>query len=187
MLRITYTGGDAPQRWLFDADQVDVLEAEKIEGALARGETWDDFLMGLASPSTRLRRVLLWHLLRRTNPDYDMPFAEAPIFKMGQLKIEMGTTELRRIIDSYKDNDRVPAARRDAVIATLEQEYAEAALAEAELSGDEVTADPKEQQPAAPPAGAPGSHPAEGVPPEAPPTDVSPTTERNISLSSPPS
>jgi hypothetical protein len=186
MLRVTYTGGDAPQRWLFDPDEVDVIEAERIEAELSRGENWDSFIMGLAqSPGVRLRRVLLWHLLRRSNPGYDMPFAEAPRFKMGQLKVELGTAELRRMIEAYEANDKIVPARKAAVVAALEEEFADAAQAEVLLSGDEVTSDPKERPPVAPPAPAAGIPSADDpLPQVGPPADSQPS-DPNTSLNSP--
>lgn len=148
MLRITYTGGDAPQRFLFDPDEVDVEEAERIEQAL--GSNWDSLLMSLMSPSARLRRVLLWHLLRQANPDYPLRFEETPKFKMGQLTIELGTREIDHLVNEFASNDTWTDARKAQAIEALLAERPAAALAESGLEVDEVTVDPKDTEPPAP-------------------------------------
>lgn len=150
MLRVSYTGGDAPQRWTFDPDAVDVDEAERIEAALGRGATWSTFTGGLLDGTVRARRVLLWHLLRRDHPDANLRFSDVPVFKMGELKIEFGTAEIGLIIQQVEDNDHVTPERKASVIADLQSELATAALAEAErdVFVEDATADPKESSPA---------------------------------------
>jgi len=174
MLRVTYTGGDAPQKWLFDPDEVDVLEAERIEGALGGGASWDTFLMGLVSPSVRLRRVLLWHLLRRSNPGYDMPFSDTPNFKMGEFVVELGTKQIDGFINALRENPNITTQQRDRMIADFEVHRAEAALAEAAIDPEAVDFDPKEQQ-----LEEPGT-PSAVAPPTPPETEAAPApTETN--------
>jgi hypothetical protein len=140
MLRVTFTGGDAPQRWLFDPDAVTMAEAEQIESALG-GASWDDFLRGLLDNRARIRRVLLWHLQRRVHPD--LLLADMPDYRMGDLKVEFGTAEISRLIDdAHGVRDRDPA-RMDKLIETLEFERINAAVAEAAIESGDVDADPK--------------------------------------------
>jgi hypothetical protein len=150
MLRITYTGGDAKQRWLFDPDEVDVLEAERIEAELGDGQNWDSFLLSLTTSNARLRRVLLWHLLRRSNPGYNMPFSDTPNFKMGDLVVELGTVEIDRYLDAVNDNPNLTQQQKDRVALGFAVPRIEAALAEAELDPAAVDTDPKEPAPEVP-------------------------------------
>lgn len=143
MLRVTYTGGDAPQRWFFDPDEVDMREAERIEQSLGDGSSWDDFVSGLLAARVGVRRVLLWHLLRRSNPDYDMPIDDLPNFKMGQLVVELGSREIGVLLDSTRENTRIPLARRKRIVASLEAEMYAAQVAEAAILAGDVTDDPK--------------------------------------------
>lgn len=150
MLRVTYLGGDAPQRWLFDADDVTVSEGERIEQAMGRGSTWDDFVRALLNRTARARRVLLWHLMRRDHPD--LSFSDVPDFKMGQLTVEYGTAELADLREQINANLHVTPEKRDEALALLEEEFAEAALfeagnGEAELTEAASTADPKDGVP----------------------------------------
>jgi hypothetical protein len=142
MLRVTYTGGDAPQRWTFDPDAVPVSDAEQIEAAMGSGQTWDDFVRNLINATARARRVLLWYLLKRDHPEARLLFSDVPDFKMGQLVIALGTAELARLREQIEENDRITPERKRAAIAAVEEEYAMAALAEADQ--DVFAADPKD-------------------------------------------
>jgi hypothetical protein len=147
MLRVTFTGGDAPQRWLFDPDNVSFAEAEMIEGAMG-GASWDDFLRGLLHNRARVRRVLLWHLQRRVHPDLQL--ADMPDYRMGDLKVEFGTEEIDLLIADARDvRDRDPG-QIDKLIETLEFERIQAGVAEAAIEAGDVDADPKEPAPADP-------------------------------------
>jgi len=141
MLRVTYTGGDSTQRWLFDPDDVDMDEAEAIEQAMGPGETWDTFLAGALDRKVRARKVLLWHLLRRTNPDYPLSFADLPNVKMGQLVVELGTDELAKLIAQIEDLP-ITKVRKDRHLAAMHEEYAKAQQAEAEIEAGDVSPDP---------------------------------------------
>jgi hypothetical protein len=180
VLRITYTGGDKPQKWFFDPDEVDVLEAEKIEQALGVGATWDTFLVGLVTPSVRLRRVLLWHLLRRSNPGYDMPFSDTPLFKMGQFVVELGTKQIDGFITQIRDNPNFSTAQRDRLISGFEEARAEAALAEATEELGPVDTDPK-----APAPPGPGTPREDNAPEPLLPAEPIASSEADTSPSSP--
>lgn len=165
MLRVTYTGGDAPQHWLFDPDDVDFDEAERIETAMGTTsrDTWDQFVAGVMDAKVRARRVLLWHLLRRTNPDYPMAFADTPNAKMGQLTVELGTSEIAKLASRFEAAPLAPASKA-AALQRLTEEFAVAEFAESAFPAGDVTADPKDA------TGAVGTTPT-AEPPEAPPTD----------------
>lgn len=181
--RVTYTGGDAPQRFLFDPDEVDVEEAERIESAIHA--EWGSFLEGILNPPARVRRVLLWHLLRQANPGYNLAFEDAPKFKMGQLIIELGTVEIDRLMKIIVDSPKLTDARKSESLGPLLEERARAEAAEAELAGDEVTTDPKEPEPLQQVAVvASGFHVTEGLPEEPAPEDSAPP-EMPTSPSSP--
>lgn len=164
MLRVTYTGGDAPQHWLFDPDDVDFDEAERIETAMGTTsrDTWDQFVAGVMDAKVRARRVLLWHLLRRTNPDYPMPFSETPNAKMGQLTVELGTAEIATLANRIEAAPLTPAAKASA-LQRLTNEFDAASAAESTFPAGDVTADPKDATAAV------GTTPA-AEHPETPPT-----------------
>jgi hypothetical protein len=143
MLRVTFTGGDARQRWLFDPDDVDFAEAERIEDALG-GMSWDDFLRGLVDNRARIRRVLLWHLQRRDHPDLQL--ADMPNYRMGDLVVEFGTAEIDRLIADARDMRGRAPERIDKLIESLEFERISAAVAEAAIEAGDVDADPKEPE-----------------------------------------
>ena len=132
MLRVTYTGGDAPQHWTFDPDAVPVDEAERIEAAMGSGRTYGEFTRDLISGTARSRRVLLWHLMQRDHPGARIMFSDVPVFTMGELVVELGTAELQQLIQQVEDNDRVTPERKDRVLASLQEELASAAMTEAE-------------------------------------------------------
>ena len=147
MLRVTYTGGDAPQHWLFDPDDVTVTEGEHIEAAMGAGQSYDDFVRGLIDRKVRARRVLLWHLLRRDHGAGSLMFSDVPDFKMGQMTIDMGTAELTVLRQQIEDNDRIPPERKNRAIAAVEEELALAAIAEADAEGTAAAgfeSDPKD-------------------------------------------
>lgn len=145
MLRITYTGGDTEQRWLFDPEEVDMAEAERLEQALGSGASWDTLVMGWMNNRVSARRVLLWHLLRRSNPGYDMPLADVPNIKMGQMRVELGSKEIAALIQQYEDAIGMNEQQRQRQIRSLEAEFADAAAAEAAITAGDIDADPKEQ------------------------------------------
>lgn len=156
MLRVTYTGEgasrDEPKVWLFDPDEVDVAEAERIEAELGASRAWDDFVEGVLDNKVRARRVLLWHLRRRDHPDAVIAFRDVT-YRMGELKVELGSIEYDKIIESLRENPAVEAERKAAVIADLEADRAKALADEQAFS-----ADPKESPPASdplPPAASP--------------------------------
>jgi hypothetical protein len=155
MLRVEYTpeGGNL-QRWMFDADAVDVVEAERIEATMGSGATWDDFVRGLVARTARARRVLLWHLINRDHPGARIAFSDTPVFKMGELEVHMGVAELVALRDDVEANERITPERKRRTVAELEREISEAAIAEAmldqpEAAGAELVG-PKEEQPVMP-------------------------------------
>lgn len=169
MLRVTYTGGDSRQRWLFDPDDVGIDDAEAIERAMGNtsNDTWDSFVQGLMDGKSRPRRALLWYLLRQTNPDYPMPFEDTPKFKMGQLTVELGTDELLKMIVRVQDSPGRSPATREALLNRLYAEHAEAEAAEAEFGAADVTDDPDPKaEPGAGSSGEAGTPPPSVTPPD---------------------
>jgi hypothetical protein len=144
MLRVTYTGGDAPQHWTFDPDGVAVDDAEQIEAAMGAGQTYDDFTRSLINATARARRVLLWYLMRRDHPDTRLLFSDVPIFKMGELVVELGTAELAVLQSQIEENDRITPERKRAALAAVAEEFAAAAMAEADRDVFAEAADPKD-------------------------------------------
>lgn len=142
MLRVTFTGEgasrDEPKIWLFDPDEVDVGEAERIEAEMGERRDWDDFVQGVIDNKVRARRVLLWHLRRRDHPDAVLAFRDVT-YRMGELKVELGSIEYDKIIESFRENPAVDPDRKAAVLLDLEDDRAKALEVEQAIS-----ADPKE-------------------------------------------
>lgn len=129
---VTYTpDGGEPQRFRFDPKIVMSGEAEAIE---KRAEsTWDEFQKAIMSGSIRARRVLLWHLLKKTHPP--LRFDDVT-FRAGDVELEYERHELEDLraqilkrdkMVSDEDRDRALTAI-DAQLAELETRDMEAAL-----------------------------------------------------------
>lgn len=109
------------QEWTFAPGRVRASEAQVLEREF--GENWDNFAAGVQSGNMRARRVLLWHLLRRTHPL--MKFADVPDFYADELKVEFEVSELLPLLDKIA-KATLPAGQKEQTIAALELAMSEA-------------------------------------------------------------
>lgn len=121
-LIVTYRPeGDPAQRWSFDPKQVISGEAEAIE---KRSEsTWDEFQKAILSGSIRARRVLLWHLLKKTHPP--LRFDDVS-FRAGEVEVEFEKHELQELRSEILKKDKLVSDEdRDKAIAAIDAQITE--------------------------------------------------------------
>jgi hypothetical protein len=85
--------GSEPQAWPFDPDEVEYLDAKKIEQHF--GGSWEQWVAQLQMGSIQARAVLLWYILYQVHPK--LQFKDLPKFRVAQLKVEMGSVELQKL------------------------------------------------------------------------------------------
>lgn len=128
-MKVTYKVADNDVTvWEFNPDDTPQSQAELMEKRY--GGNWDAFLTDVRSGSARARRVLLWHLLRRTH--HTLRYEDVPDFPMGAVKVEHSVDELRFIRDRVL-KAALPAEEREQILTALDIEITEV------LSGDELT------------------------------------------------
>lgn len=128
---VTYTpenpvDGDA-QEWVFDPGRVRASEGQVILREFGQN-SWDLFVQGVQGNDLHARRVLLWHLLRRTHPL--VRFADTPDFYADEMVVSFSSVELAAMGDRL---DAVPAAQREMARAMYDTELAEALKREADM------------------------------------------------------
>ncbi len=119
---VTYSpDGDQPQRWTFDPKTVISGEAEAIE---KRAEsTWDDFQKAILSGSIRARRVLLWHLLKKTHPP--LRFDDVS-FRAGEVSVEFERHELEELREQIVKRDKLVSEEdRDRALSAIDAQLTE--------------------------------------------------------------
>ncbi len=128
---VTYTpdGGDQ-QRWEFEPLKLKASEAELIEKRY--GDRYSVWLDQARAGQVKARRVLLWHLLRRTH--HTLRFEDTPDFTLAELTVEHSLDELREVRQRVLATDVEPEMR-DAVLASLDADIAKAEQAGAGPSG----------------------------------------------------
>lgn len=103
--------GEDEQRWTFDPEDVLRKDAEKIETLY--GEGWEPWLAALQVGSIKARSVLLWYMLYLVHPR--LSYKDVPDFRVRQLKVEMGTLELKKLWERLSkmkmDEDRMETLR----------------------------------------------------------------------------
>jgi hypothetical protein len=108
------------QRWEWEPKKVRGIEAEEIE---ARADvTWDQFQVKLLEGSARCRRVLLWHLLKKTHPTLKLADVD---FTMGELKVEFSAPELHQLREQLvaaELTDGVDEQKRAAALKAIDAE-----------------------------------------------------------------
>lgn len=87
---VTYTpeGQDA-QQWEWEPNKVRAVEAELVEKRF--GDNWEQFKVAVMQGSTKARRVLLWHLLKRAHATIRLEDVD---YATGELTVEMTKVEL---------------------------------------------------------------------------------------------
>lgn len=128
---ITFTGDDGvKQKWDFDPAKVLVDDAEEIEYQF-KG-SFDEFRAGVLRGVTRARRVLLWHLQRRTHPS--LAFGDMPPFATGQVEVDFGRDELLEMRKRTEVSALSPADK-DNALAWIDGELAKHVTPE-DVTGD---------------------------------------------------
>lgn len=119
-MKVTYApAGEPVQVFDFNPDKVRVAEAELIEKRF--GGTFQEFRAAVTSGNAKARRVLLWHLVRRTH--HTLRYEDTPDFQFGELVCEHTRGELEAMRDRIVRSNH---ARRDELVAALELEMQDA-------------------------------------------------------------
>lgn len=90
--------GSDKQTWQFDPDEVLRKDATQIERHF--GGSWDQWLAALQIGKIDARAVLLWYMLKLVHPK--TRFDDVPDFRVRQLRVDQGVTELKRLYDRVK-------------------------------------------------------------------------------------
>lgn len=119
------------QEWAWDANRIKANEGQVLLKEF--GETsWDLFVQGVKINNPHARRVLLWHLMRRSHPL--MRFSDTPEFFIGEVTVELDSDELIVFRDKVQESSQASLpADKDMMISALEAEIEQAQKREAEL------------------------------------------------------
>lgn len=122
-MRVTYSpeAGEA-QSWDYVPNKVRQSDAEMIEKRA--GMEWDEFNKALLAGAARPRKVLLWHLMRRTHPV--LRWEDVPDFFMSEVQIELSAEELGRVRQAAEKADMEPDAK-SALLKAIDEQLAEVA------------------------------------------------------------
>lgn len=130
------SGGDAAT-WTFDPRRVRATEAVIIQKRY--GKTWDEFLVAVQAGDVEARRVLLWHLLRRTHPA--LRFESTPDFLTGELEVSHELSELIQLRERV-EKAHIPAEQKEGVLAALDVEISDAMeAADVDTADEEAVAE----------------------------------------------
>jgi len=111
---VTYTPSDSTVReFQFVPQEIDVDTAELVE--VHAGQSFQEFVNAAMEGRARALRVCLWLMLRQDLPT--LKFADTPKFRMGEVKIDLGRSEL---LELKKNLNKVPEAKREAVAKFVE-------------------------------------------------------------------
>jgi hypothetical protein len=112
------------QTWTFDPRRIRATEAVIIQKRF--GKTWDEFLVAVQAGDVEARRVLLWHLIRRTHPI--LRFEDTPDFLLGELEVSHELSELIQL-RARVEKASLPAEQKEPVLAALDVEISDAMAA----------------------------------------------------------
>lgn len=115
-MRVTYSpeNGDR-QEWDFDPNRVRQADAELIEKRY--GGRWAEFLLDVEGGGAKSRRVLLWHLMRRTHNT--LRYEDVPDFYMGELEVDYTLSELGGIRERVLKMS-IPEDEREQILTALD-------------------------------------------------------------------
>lgn len=123
---VTYSpDGQEPQTWAWDPKTVRTAEAEDIEAAMGSTVapvTFDEFQVALLKGGAKARRVLLWHLQRKTHPTLKLADVE---FALGDLTVEFEAPELQEMRDALAKASGMNEDQREVVLAAIDSELNE--------------------------------------------------------------
>lgn len=113
--------GSDKQEWVFDAGDVGRKDGELIEKHF--GGSWDQFVAALMVGNLRARAVLLWYMMKQVHSA--VKFEDIPDFRVRQLSVEMGVSELK---DLWKRAQRIKldADQREAFEAQFAEDMKDA-------------------------------------------------------------
>lgn len=117
------------QEWNFDPGRVRAAETKALLREFGEN-SWDLFVQAVKINDPHARRVLLWHLLRRTHPL--TKFADTPDFFTDEVTVEFSSKELAEMLDGVRSNRSAPAAEKERMIANFESEIEVALKREAD-------------------------------------------------------
>lgn len=124
-MKVTYSLiGEPDTVFEFDPDRVRMSECEMMEKRY--GGTFTELRAGITQGNAKARRVLLWHLLRRTH--HTLRYEDTPDFAFGDLKVEH---ELHELVDMRDRIARSNHARKDELLSALDLEISDLGEAEA--------------------------------------------------------
>jgi hypothetical protein len=130
-MHIVYKPADGDeQRWEWKAEDVRATDAEQIE---AKADcTWDQFQMQLLTGRMRARRVLLWHLQRKTHPTLKLADVD---FAAKEVTVEFDIPELEKFREGFLQAQGIDDDTRETVLRLVDEDLAKR-RAEAEAAGD---------------------------------------------------
>lgn len=117
------------QRWEWQPEDVRAIDAEQIE---AKADcTWDQFQVQLLLGRMRARRVLVWHLQRKTHPALKLADVD---FASKEVTVEFDIPELEKFREGFV-KAQIDDDTRETVLRLVDEDLAKR-RAEAEAAGD---------------------------------------------------
>lgn len=110
------------QEWHFDPADVWEDEAEAIEKVA--DVAWDNWVMQLRRGNSRVRRSLLWHLIRQDHPG--LKFADLPRFRKGELLVEFDVADLTVMREQFAASPRLSEDERESLLLETDAEIEKA-------------------------------------------------------------
>lgn len=120
------------QEWTWDPGRVKASEGQVLLSQYGE-KNWDLFVQGIRQNDLHARRVLLWHLIRRTHPL--VKFADVPDFYADEITVEFSAAELAELLDKVAASP-APADQKAQAITVLQTEL-EVARAREDLAADD--------------------------------------------------
>jgi len=114
MLAVYTPNGDTRREFEFAPTEIDVEVAELIE--THSGLSFADWTQAVLEGRARALRVLLWFMLRQDLPA--LKFADTPKFRMGEVMVEFGHSEL---LDIKANLSKVDPDKRERVADFVEE------------------------------------------------------------------
>lgn len=116
------------QEWTFEPGRVRAAEGQALLREFGE-KSWDLFVQGIKVNNLHARRVLLWHLLRRTHPL--MRFSDTPDFYADEVTIDFSSKELTELLDAVRTSNEAPDMKAQ-LVAAFESEIEVALKREAD-------------------------------------------------------
>lgn len=120
---VTYRpAGEPEQHFEFTRKRLRSLDGIAIEKVY--GGKIADFFKEAQQGGMTARRVLLWHLMRKTHPQ--LKYVDTPDFCDEELVVEHSVEELGELVDSVRKSRSVDEETREQILAELGREIEEA-------------------------------------------------------------